>query len=138
MKNFSSKNSAKMTWKLVPGPFVFVKNWNNYYWKQAQPLLENTILQTSWLIGYVTAKLSKCMKISMQNSSDSLFHKISGHRPSKNKNKKKRKWKRKKDPHYPAYLFFFCKYKIHNMPWSWYYDRSYKLTYFLSFPTCLR
>ena len=53
-----SKNSRKTaTWKLVPGPFVFAKNY-------AQPLLENENLKQATYIRCVLGELSKFLQIS--------------------------------------------------------------------------
>ena len=41
-ENLSKSFAEYVTWKLVPGPFVFAKNW-------AQPLLENEIFEASYL-----------------------------------------------------------------------------------------
>ena len=58
-KLFIIKFYKNMTWKLVPGPFAFVKNnKHNHYWKI------KFLKQTDY-IRYIIVKLSKYVKISM-------------------------------------------------------------------------
>ena len=70
-EKFLMKLSTKnMAWKLVPGSFLFKMN-------KAQPLTGNlNFLKHADSVGYMIAKLSKYVKISMQTSSDFLLQRI--------------------------------------------------------------
>ena len=66
-----SKNSEETAvWKLVPGPFVFAKNYkHSFYWKMK-------FLKKATYVRYVIAKLSKFSQISMLTSLDSFLQRI--------------------------------------------------------------
>ena len=52
--------------KLVPGPFIFIKNYTKLYWKLKS-------LKHADYIKYIIAKISKNIKISKYTSSDSTI-----------------------------------------------------------------
>ena len=69
-KKIIKKFYKNMAWELFPGLFVFLKNFKrNLYWK-------TKFLKQTAYSGYVIAKLSKYVKISLQTYSDSLLQRI--------------------------------------------------------------